>query len=227
MGNWFDEARRRVEHKQQQDLIREQQVEQTRLHMQQLEQKRQQRICDELLRILIDVDAQKKLDFVRQNIWGCGQIDPIPIWFNSEPIIVGLKLHYEYEALKFVVSGGGYESTSPGEPDPMYNIRFIPETKALSRSTVTREIIITARQNQFDGSRQLWFQAMPLSTPVSNLASLVQELDDMIYKYYLTSRSPLEEKVKQDRINQEEEKAYHNYEARGYRDRYTRGGFRF
>jgi hypothetical protein len=210
MSNWFDDARNRLGQRQQQEELQRQQALQEH-----------QQLYFELLKILHAVGAREKLDFIRQNIWRCGQIDP-PFQYNTlrnavykdwvylngdyigdGRIGAGLQLRFEYEELKLVITGGN----PPGMPD-YYTTKQEPRFKELRGSNVTRTVTILAVQIEDKGVRQLLFSGKSLSTPFDNFAALVQEFDEEIYLYCQTARSPLEDKVRQDQINRYEEGEY-------------------
>src|SRR5713226_4282263 len=196
MNDWYDQARRRFEQKQQQDVLHQQQV------------------LSELRRIVDAAGAQKKLEHIQKTIWeGCGLIEPIsknasPIYFAEYNQMypgdfeAGLKLHFEYEVLKFVLRDSDPES------------RTDRRWKKLRRSTTIREVTIVAVQRGYDGSRELHFienlHSIPHSdypettlvskfdeptltrdfaAPVSNFAALVEALDETIYRYCEAARS--------------------------------------
>jgi hypothetical protein len=204
MSNWYDGAQRRHGQRQQQEELQQQQT------------------YKDLLRILEAADARQKLEYIRQAIWGYGQIDPFQRKHDSQVVITnnfpyetltlpayseaGLNLHFEYEVLKFVVEGGTYDDSRPP--------RFVPESKDIDRSTVTRRITISATHNDHDGRIQMYFEGKRLSTPLSNFAALVEELDDTIYLYCQTTHSLTEEKAQQDQKNRHEEERYRRYKPR-------------
>lgn len=212
MSKWYDEARRRLEQKQQQE-------EQQRLQGLQ----KQQQLYSELLRILYSAGALDRLEYIMQVIWGCGQIDPyqrkvdtrhVPDYTFPDGFYTihgsseaGLQLHFEYEVLKYVWNSDEYDDSRPP--------RLVQTAwHELSRSTATRAVTISAVQSESDGSIQMCFEGKPLSTPLGNLAALVQELDEAVYLYCQTAHSPLEEKARQDKTNQWEEKTYHRNNPR-------------
>ena len=162
----------------------------------------------DLQSIVYAVGALDRLEYIRQTIWRCGQIDLYHgLHKNPGSLEAGLQLHFEYEVLKFVVLGG---LVTIGDVVS----HFEPESKELKRSTGTIALIISAVHNKHDGSRQLWFADKPLSTPLSNPAALVQELDEAIYLYCQAERSPLKVKEYQNGQNRSEETQYRRYKPR-------------
>jgi hypothetical protein len=214
MTSWYDDARRRLEQRQQQE-------EQQRL--QALQQQKQ--IYNELLKIVESVGALERLEYIRIKEWRCGQINRFHRVVDSRPeqdyyldtirpyFEAGLRLHFEYEVLKFVVHGGF--SDDPLYRDVMYP-PFEPESKYLDRTTQTVALTISATHSKSDGSRQLSFAGKLLSTPLSNFAALIEELDDAIFLYCETERSrfPLEKRAQQNQENQQEKNRYRKYKPR-------------
>lgn len=184
MSNWYDDARKR------------------------LEQSQQQR-NNNLLRVLNDAGALEKLEYIKQNIWKCGQIDPYSGNIPAD-YAIGFRLHFEYEVLIF--------QGAPGRHDPDKLDWFYPGWKSLDRRTQNVEAIISATQRGYGSIGLFWHAGsyldnlLPLN-PEYKLAATVEELDEAIYLYCQTAHSHWEFKVQQDWINQKEEEKYRKFEV--------------
>lgn len=208
MSNWYDEAQKRLEQQKQQEeadrLCQQQLAEQQRLHaQQQLQQK-----YNELRPILDAIGIRQKLEYIRQNIWRCGQIEPYQK-DTDKYYIVGLRLHFEYDKLSFGFIGGRQVVKSRS------NFWYEGGRPELISYTETISLEISVGESKEDKSRYLWsnWGGLHLEIQPGNLAIITEKLEEMLFLIFQNAESPLLAKAEQDQKNREEERKYRDYLA--------------
>jgi hypothetical protein len=238
MSNFYEEARRRREKEEQQRLQQQKLAEQQRIQELQKLQVSWQQIHNDLQAIANNAELRQKLEFIRQNIWGgYGQTEPFQgkivtkEYIGLESLEAGYRLHFDYEVVTCSIQGGYEQIWYHGPINP--GSRWVgPESKHLIRIPCSVILQLTALKSGVTGDRYLsfcWDNQYPpeilkggsfdrnrwsVQIASSNLTAAVQSLDDYLYDYCQTAKSPMQIKAEQELKNREAEKTYRDYKPR-------------